>query len=178
MILWRNLVVGFFLVFGFGLTYSATARQPVHNDVYPYCNFFARDVCFGVAQGDELTMRVPSDFITYDFKLADGISGQIYSGSHANISGAPFAEQAFRCIDEGRRCDFASHWRSGIWLLHISKDGGQTEVRIPELGPGTFERAMKFLDGFRACETSSEMPVCGHQKAFGDLSALLASSPD
>jgi hypothetical protein len=158
---------------GVGLTYSATATQLANNDIYPYCNVFAQDVCFGVDRGDELTMRLPFDFITYDFKLEGGLSGQIYSGNHANISGAPFADQALQCIDEGRSCSFASPFGRGIWLLYISKAGSQTEVRIPEFRKETVERGMKFLDGFRVCDASSEMPVCSHQKAFGDLSALV-----
>lgn len=45
-----------------------------------YCNVYTASACFGIADGDVMTMRIPADFVTYDVELIGGAKVLIYSG--------------------------------------------------------------------------------------------------
>lgn len=145
---------------------SAEGRSADQHGAYPYCNVYADIACFGIANGDQVTMSLPADFLVYDFKLNGGVVGTIYVGNHANISDAPFRKEVEECVDSERRCNFVSHENSGIWAIYVNESGTQLELRIRGLEDSQGARARDFISGFRACTTQSGGITCKPESMF------------
>ena len=92
---------------------SAEKHSTQQQSAYPHCNVYADIACFGIASGDEVTMRRPADFSLFDIRLAGGAVGTVYVGEHADISNAPFRNEAEQCIDTEKRCVFVSRANGG-----------------------------------------------------------------
>lgn len=56
--------------------YSENVRQ----NPYPYCNVYLTDLCFGIASGDVLTMKIPVDVVFYEVKLSNGANVTVFDG--------------------------------------------------------------------------------------------------
>jgi hypothetical protein len=154
---------------------SAEKHSTQQQSAYPYCNVYADIACFGIASGDEVTMRRPADFSLFDIRLAGGAVGTVYVGEHADISDAPFRNEAEQCIDTEKRCVFVSRANGGLWAIYIKASGTQLEVRIPQLGQAQEARAVDFLSGFKECATQIGSIICETTPLFDKKSGSNAT---
>ncbi len=138
---------------------AVAAEKQGREPPYLFCNVYLPGACFGLAQGDTLTMEVVADFVVYDLKIADGKSIQVYSGFNPSLltdqKGAFSKCQLIgtqspcksRDVDEAGFEALIGPAKNGSFVHVIVKDGIRDE------------RVRNFLRNIRSCKNSGDVAI-------------------
>jgi len=155
-----RVAIGLSFLCGAGALPSIAAAEP-----YGYCVLFTPRACFGIGPADQIIVSSPADFVTYDVLLSSEIRGRIYSGMHAKIRGAPFEDEAEKCIDDDRDCAFLVRSPDRVWGYCIA-GGSEMEVIFEHPGSDDIEELTAFLRGFRRCTKDGNSLYCKAESVF------------
>jgi hypothetical protein len=117
---------------------------------YPYCNVFMTSGCFGVSQGDQMTLTIPSDYQLYEVVLPDGLSATIYSGGHADMDAF---ESATACHVRSRDdvCRRRVMPSGAAYLYYSEREDSAVVVTVRGITKINSAVASDFVRGFRPC---------------------------
>ena len=134
---------------------------------YIHCNIYLSEACFGVAQGDEVVLSIPADFLRYEIKLGGGIRSLVYSGYNPDIFDASLASSFEACLEAPGVCSYSSEDGTGIEAVYSgSRSESTVHVLIDDLNDSNRERAREFLSNFRPCKSHGQSLTCAETKIF------------
>lgn len=149
--------------------HAALLEPPPEQPRHLFCNVYLRDICFGIAQGDELTMRLPADYLLYEVRLKNGASIFIYNGFNPE---RPAASEIHKkpCITAtpGGECHFfVSNEKNEINVYYESIESGlTTHIFTRNFHAETADEIKSFIDNMRACKKSSGGIHCSDVRPF------------
>ena len=142
---------------------ASATEQPknVRSGPYVFCNVFASDACFGIAQGDKLSMEIVIDFVLYHISFSSGRSATIYSGYHPDLSKSQgktfekcgnnsFTECKRRNLDDGGVELLAQRDKQSQFLHVIVSAGAAKDTPLVE----------SFLQNIRSCIRTGDAIRC------------------
>lgn len=157
-------VMGLYLACAHASLASEPAQQSATRSVY--CNVYLDDACFGIAQGDTLTMEIPSDFVLDTVRMGGGIQATIYKGYHPKDvfagkapKNCPVMGGAYQCryVKSASQYDLLYQATANAQVIHMHIDG-VTEMNSPAV--------TDFLSGFRRCHATGQSVQCTEERLF------------
>jgi hypothetical protein len=150
------------------LAINAEAQVTQKDNRYVYCNVFLETACFGIAQGDNLNMQIPFDFLLYGIKFSFGGSAQIFSGFNPERIDSNSVLISSNC---GRKSDSCNLYRVAQeqYRLLFEVDGDFLDVSLSGISIDNFEEFNSFLHNFRHCSRSGSGVMCGEERIFYNL---------
>lgn len=137
----------------------AAAELQGRESPYLFCNVYLSGACFGLAQGDTLTMEVVLDFVIYDLKIGDNKSIRVYSGFNPSL--LKDQKQSFsKCllIDTQSPCKSREIDDAGFEaLIGPAKNGSFVHVIVKD--GMRDERVRKFLRNVRSCKNAGDVSI-------------------
>ena len=156
-----RVLILFFLIAGTGEATSGAQSRNLRTGSYLFCNVYLSSACFGIAQGDKLTMEVVADYVLYRVDFAFGRSATIYSGHNPAVQASPttkfekcrglrgFAECRERNLDDGG-VEFLARSNARAPFLHL----------VLSAGNGRTAEVDSFLQNIRACRRKGDIIDC------------------
>ncbi|SEO67521.1 hypothetical protein SAMN02800692_1739 [Luteibacter sp. UNC138MFCol5.1] len=141
---------------------SANART-----VFPYCNVYTANACFGIGRGGKVVTSPLHDYVLYDVTLSDGAKARIYSGYNPDKSRF---ERASPCRQGGTtdQCSMVRS-RTSIDLLY-GRDGEYLDVHVEASGDSMAGQHIRnFIQSFRPCEEDGAGLRCAEVRIFSGL---------
>jgi hypothetical protein len=141
--------------------YADNHERDAPNSPYMFCNVFLSGACFGIAQGDRLSMQVIADFTVYDIFFSFGGKAVIYSGFNPSIADAkkiPFEKCEkmngfFDCkkrkLNDGR-IEFVAQRDESSEFIHVLFSPGKKE----------FKEINSFFLNIKSCDRSTNTLRC------------------
>lgn len=141
---------------------SANART-----VFPYCNVYTGNACFGIHRGDKVVTSPLHDYVLYDVTLSDGTKARIYSGYNPDKSrfegGSP--------CQQGGNTEQCAMVRSptSVDLLY-GRNGDYLDVHVEASGDSMAgQHVRNFIQSFRPCEEDGAGLRCAEVRIFSGL---------
>ena len=143
------------------LTRADDNKKEQRKEPYIYCNVTLADACFGIAPGDELTMKIVIDFLLYRVTFASGREAVIYYGFHPNPS-EERGENFNKCPDPNgfSSCKKRALSNGGLEFI-ATRDDKSESVHVVISGGSTGQEGISsFLRNIRACRNVDTTITC------------------
>lgn len=137
----------------------------VEKNPYPYCNVYLTDLCFGIASGDALTMRIPVDVVLYGIKLSNGADVSVFDGY---LPTSPFDGKSPKACSAklGYRCAYtASSSRYDI-LYQAKPNSTIVVIRVRNINASNRDYVNSFILNFRPCTARDQSEKCTNKHLF------------
>lgn len=160
----RNTTVAILLSLA-ALPANSDAQLTQYGDRYVYCNVYLGTSCFGIAQGDNLSMQIPFDFVLYGIEFGFGGSALIYSGFNPQSVNPEAVHLSSDC---GRKSDSCNLYKvsPGRYRLLFEVDGKFLDINISGVSNENLGQLNNFLHNFRYCNASRSNVVCTEERIF------------
>ena len=145
--------------------HASPAQAGSQSSRYPYCNVFTSSSCFGVSQGDRVTLTIPADYQLYEITLSYGISATVYAGRHADMDAFDSAASCRTSSrdDICRRLELPGGLK---YLYYSEREDSSIVVTVRGVNEANLSLARDFLLGFRHCRRRDEGVACMNDKMF------------
>ena len=150
-----------------GPTSSRAADVSSHQSRYIYCNVYLDDVCFGIASGDALDMRIPADFVLYTVSLGTGVKVEIYSGDNPQDD-AFNSPQIKHCTptDSTGKCLYVKSRGTFDLLYQANPNASFLHLHLTGIQASNADDINDFLANFRGCKPVDQSIQCTNERIF------------
>ena len=112
-------------------------------------------------------MSIPVDYVRYDVKLGEGVSGIVYYGYNPNVVAPDLASEFEDCASTARSCSFVKQREGGIEAVYSgSREDNVVHVLLDGINGSNSKRVQEFLENFRPCRGSGADVVCRETAIF------------
>lgn len=143
-------------------------KTTVPHGLYPYCNVYLTNLCFGTGPGDVLVKKVPFDYVTYDIKLSTGAYVSIFEGN--NVSD-PFRGKKPNLCDHklGNRCEFIYSLKEYVLMYQASANSTIVVIHISGIDDSNRKSVESFVSNFRPCSPIDQSEECANISLFAGV---------
>ena len=150
-----------------GVHSSRAASVSSHQSRYIYCNVYLDTVCFGIASGDSLNMKMPADFVLYTVALGTKVKATIYSGSNPQ-------DDAFKSPQVGHcpkttateKCLYVKSANALDLLYQPDVNASFVHIHLTGIRTSNTDDADDFLANFRSCRPVDQSVQCTNERIF------------
>lgn len=148
---------------------SSYSRQKQNR--YIYCNVYTSTLCFGIAAGDSSRMSIPSDFVLYEFHLANGVTGSFYSGYNPEKTDETLVAVRRDFVGDDGSYEYRSMKNGDRDIIYRSSRESEpiAHIRFHKMSDLQTLMAGDFLRNFRPCGTNGTGMNCTESRVFDEL---------
>lgn len=127
-------------------------------------------MCFGIANGDTLNMKIPADFVLYTIALRSGAQAVIYSGNNPQDDGFS-SSQSKHCevSDPAGTCIYVKSSNAFDMLYQADTNASFVHIHLTGVKATNTDDIKDFLANFRSCNPVDQSVQCTNARIFKNV---------